>query len=284
MILCLDERPIRQQPVLEAQCNYMRIRIGKGLSTNLGDRTQDDHEIAAPGMHASAILSYRSAGGELQQIKVSDRHVCIIPAGHAHTAAWTSDAQITSITVKPDFLSSLAQANGYHGYEIAPQYASVDPFMWQMARSIEQQMQVRRELEKSYIESVAIVIGQHLLCTYSDMPAPSTALGGLPRYKIRRAVDYIRAHYQEDIGFKDIADQLDMSPYHFARMFKHSMQESPHQFIMRCRIESAKKMLIESNKSIADIAFEVGYKSQSYFTTRFALLVGVTPAAFRGAR
>ena len=278
------ERDHEPQHVLEAHCNDMRIRTGKGLRIEAHERTQDEHEIAAPGMHASAVLTYRGAGGKPQQIKVSDRHVSIIPAGHAHTVAWTCDAQLTSIAVRPAFLTALAQANGYHGYEMTPQYASVDPFMWHMARSVEQQMQTRRELEKSYLESVAIVIGQHLLCTYTDTPAPSVMLGGLPRYKIRRAVDYIRAHYQEDIGFKDIADQLDMSPYHFARMFKHSTQESPHQFIMRCRIEAAKKLLIESDKSIADIAFEVGYKSQSYFTTRFALLVGMTPAAFRGSR
>ncbi len=282
MTTCVAERACEQQDILEACCNDMRIRTGKGLCANAREQIQDDHEITAPGMHASAILTYRRAHGEPQQIKVSDRHVCIVPAGHAIAAAWTSDARITSIAVKPTFLAALAQANGYHGYEMAPQYASVDPFMWHMARSIEQQMQSRRQLEKSYIESVAVVIGQHLLSTYTDTPAPSVIPGGLPRYKIRRAVDYIRAHYQEDIGFKDIADQLDMSPYHFARMFKHSTQESPHQCIMRLRIESAKKMLIESDKSIADIAFEVGYKSQSYFTTRFALLAGMTPAAFRG--
>lgn len=284
MMPAMAERAPRPQDILEARCNGMQIRTGRGLRADACERTQDQHEIAAPGMHASAILTYRGAGGEPQQIKVSDRHVSIIPAGHTHAAAWTCDAQVTSIAVEPAFLMALARANGHHGYEMAPQYASVDPFMWHLARAIEQQMQIRRVLEKSYVESVAIVIGQHLLCTYTDTPSAPATLGGLPRYKIRRAVDYIRTHYQQDIGFKDIADQLDMSPYHFARMFKHSTQESPHQFIMRCRIEAAKKLLIESDNSIADIAFDVGYKSQSYFTTRFALLVGMTPAAFRGTR
>jgi AraC family transcriptional regulator len=270
--------------VLEAHCDHLHIRIGKGLGLDTHEHVRNDHQIAAPGMHASAVLSYRNASGAPQEIRVSDRHVCVIPAGHAHSAAWTSDAQLTIIAVKPAFLRELARANGYHAHDIVPHYASVDPFMWHMARTIEQQLQLRRVLERSYVESVAIVLGQHLLHHYSDAPVPAGAAGGLPRYKIRRAVDYIRAHHHEEIGFKDIADQLDMSPFHFARMFKQSMQESPQQYIMRCRIESAKKLLIESEKSIADIAFEVGYKSQSYFTTRFALLVGMTPAVFRGAR
>jgi AraC family transcriptional regulator len=270
--------------LFEARCDGIHIRTGKGLHAAVSERRHDHHEIAAPGLHASAVLTYRNTAGEPQKIRVSDRHIAVIPAGHAHIAEWTAEAQFTSITVQPAFLSELADGNGLKGYEINPHYASVDPFMWHLARSIEQQMHSRRALERSYVESVAIIVGQHLLCTYADTPANSSAPGGLPRYKLRRAVDYIRENYQQDIGFKDIADQLGMSPYHFARMFKHSTNESPHQFIMRCRVEAAKKLLVESNKSIADIAFEVGYKSQSYFTTRFALLVGATPAAFRGAR
>jgi AraC family transcriptional regulator len=278
------ERTVAPPDILEACCDDILIRTGRGLRLDACERTQNQHEIAAPGMHASAILTFRGDCGAPQQIKVSDRHVSIIPAGYAYAADWTCDALLTSIAVEPAFLMALARVNGHHGYQMAPEYASVDPFMWHMARSIEQQMQIRRALEKSYVESVAIVLGQHLLCTYTDTPSPLAVLGGLPRYKVRRAVDYIRANYQQDIGFKDIAGQLDMSPYHFARMFKHSTQESPHQFIMRCRIEAAKRLLIETDSCIADIALEVGYKSQSYFTTRFALLVGMTPAAFRGAR
>jgi AraC family transcriptional regulator len=72
-----------------------------------------------------------------------------------------------------------------------------------------------------------------------------------------------------------------MSPYHFARLFTQATGQSPHQFIMRCRIDAAKKMLSESQRSIADIAAEVGYKNQSYFSTRFAQLAGMPPVAFR---
>jgi AraC family transcriptional regulator len=280
----MEESVCEEAGALEASCAGICIRTGKNPGGVEHRRTSDDHRIDAPGSHASAILAYKSPCGERREVRVSDRHVSVIPAGQALDVQWAGEAQLTTILVRPAFLRALAQANDLHHYEMTARYASVDPFMWHMARAIEQQLYQRRALEKSYVESVAIVIGQHLLHNYTDTPFAAPPLGGLPRYKVRRAVDYIRSHYQEEIGFKDIADQLDMSPFHFARMFKHSTNESPHQFIMRCRIEAAKKMLIESERSIADIAFEVGYKSQSYFTTRFALLAGMTPAAFRGAR
>jgi len=269
--------------MLEARCDGIHIRTGSNTD-DARERQHDHHQIAAPGMHASAVLSYRGAGGEPRQTRVSDRQIAVIPAGHVHTAEWTTQAQLTTIMVNPAFLHTLARSNDLRHYEMTAQYASVDPFLWHMVRSIEQQLQRHRALETSYVESVAVVIGQHLLTTYGQAPSPALPSGGLPRYKLRRAIDYIRAHYHEEIGFKNIAAQLDMSPFHFARMFKQSMGESPHQFIMRCRIEAARKMLIEGDRSIADIAFEVGYKSQSYFTTRFALLAGMTPAAFRSSR
>jgi AraC family transcriptional regulator len=273
-----------QPGAMEAFSGGICIRTGRSPGSTLLQRKSDDHQIDAPGSHASALLAYTSRCGERREVRVSDRHISFIPAGQAVDVQWASEAPLTTILVRPAFLHAMAQANDLSRYEMTAQYASVDPFLWHMARSIEQQLRNGRALEKSYVESVAIVIGQHLLYNYTETPFAAPPLGGLPRYKVRRAIDYIRAHYQEEIGFKDIAGQLDMSPFHFARMFRQSTNESPHQFIMRCRIDAAKKLLIESDRSIADIAFDVGYKSQSYFTTRFALLAGMTPAAFRAAR
>jgi AraC family transcriptional regulator len=271
------------QEVLEARCDDMIIRTGKPRSGCDAGHKHDDHEVTIPCRGSSATLTCLTASGSTEYLKVTDRHVLVIPAGHLHTVEWIPQSELTTIMIAPTFLDALAKTNGVHGYSMNQQVVSPDPFMWHMARALERQMWTRRPLEKSYLESVAVVIGQHLLSTYTDAPLSGTSPNGLPRYKFKRAIDFIQAHHQEEIGFRDIANELDMSPYHFARMFRHSAGESPHQFIMRCRIESAKKLLIEGNMCIADIACEVGYKSQSYFTTRFALLVGMTPAAFRGS-
>jgi AraC family transcriptional regulator len=269
--------------VLEAKCDDLHILTGRLASNHAAEQQHDDHKIVAPGKHASGVLRYCTDSGCRQQTKVSDRHISVIPAGHPHAVEWKAEAFLTTITIKATFLSALARANGTRGYRLAGEFASVDPFLWHMVRGIERHLAMW-DLEKSYIESVAIIIGQHLLSTYGETPSTSSRPGGLPRYKMRRAVDYIEAHYKEEFSFRDIAGQLDMSPFHFARMFKHSTGESPHQFIMRCRVEAAKKLLVESDMPIADISFAVGYKNQSYFTTRFAILVGMTPAVFRGRR
>ena len=277
------ERTVEHDIIQEAYCDGMSIRTGSQEMQETPAHAHDDHLIIAPCMKASVTLGHRTACGAQQATRVSDRHVALVPAQHVHSASWSTQAQATTLRLQPAFLAQLARANGRVGHEMQAQYASVDPFMWHMVRSIEIQMRARRTLEKSFVESIAMVVGQHLLSHYAGTPYQAGLMGGLPPYKVRSATEYVRAHYQEDIGFKDIADHLQMSPFHFARMFKHSTGESPHQFIMRCRIDVAKKLLIEGERGIADIALEVGYKSQSYFTTRFAQFVGATPAAFRTA-
>lgn len=269
--------------VLEARCEEMTIRTGEPELECAAEQKHDAHEVTIPCRRSSATMTCLTASGSAESLKVSDRHVLMIPAGRLHTVEWLPESELTTIMIAPSFLDGLAKTNGIHGYAMKECARSLDPFLWHMARGLERQMRIRRQLEKSYLESVAVVIGQHLLSTYLDAPLCRTSLNGLSKFKFKRAIDFIQAHHQNEIGFRDIANELDMSPYHFARMFRRSAGESPHQFIMRCRIESAKKLLIEGDMGIADIAFEVGYKSQSYFTTRFALLVGMTPAAFRGA-
>jgi AraC family transcriptional regulator len=276
----MSDHPRPPPQVLEAECDAIRVRIGSMHPHRAGEHRHDEHEIAAPGAHASAVLSYRAASKGTQQVRLSHRHVALIPAGLAHALDWQAPAALTTIMVRPAFLQALAAAHGAERHALAGQLSAIDPFMWHFARTLERQLQLWGTPERAYLDSIAVVIGQHLLSHYGARTSAPPA-GCLPHYKTRRAIDYIQSHYQEDIGFRDIALHLGMSPYHFARLFTQATGQSPHQFIMRCRIDAAKKMLTESQRSIADIAAEVGYKSQSYFSTRFALLAGMPPVVFR---
>ncbi|HTG14027.1 MAG TPA: AraC family transcriptional regulator, partial [Blastocatellia bacterium] len=105
--------------------------------------------------------------------------------------------------------------------------------------------------------------------------------GGIPRYKLRRVIDYIRDNLGVDLKIAEIAQQVSMSPSHFTRQFKLATGLAPHQYIMQKRIEAAEKLLSETEIPIAQIALEIGFQSQSRFTTLFRQLTGTTPRAYR---
>ena len=75
-----------------------------------------------------------------------------------------------------------------------------------------------------------------------------------------------------------------LSPYHFARAFKTSVGMTPRAFVEQRRIERAKQLLTESDRSIASIAVDTGFGTQSRLTFVFKRQVGFTPAVYRRGR
>jgi len=93
--------------------------------------------------------------------------------------------------------------------------------------------------------------------------------------------DYIDANLSEKIGVKELADLANISPFHFSRAFKTTTGLPPHQYLIRKRLEKIREMLKNPTKSLAQIAFETGFSSQSHMSTSFHKHFGVTPAKFR---
>ncbi len=83
------------------------------------------------------------------------------------------------------------------------------------------------------------------------------------------------------IKLADLASLLNMSPFHFGRMFKQSMGITPHQYVIQQRVERAKKLLKNSDRAIIDIALECGFNSHSNLSKQFRKVMGITPKTFR---
>jgi len=105
--------------------------------------------------------------------------------------------------------------------------------------------------------------------------------GLLSRERKRRVLDYIEENMDQTMSLLAIANVAAMSPYHFSRSFKRTMGVSPIRYVWQRRVEAAKRMLIEDTQSLAMVALNCGFKSQSHFTTLFKHKTGMTPAAYR---
>lgn len=105
--------------------------------------------------------------------------------------------------------------------------------------------------------------------------------GGLPPGKLHRVTDYIRTHLDEGVSLHTMADLLQMSPFHFGRLFKQRTGVSPHQYLLREKIAKAKQLLTDDNLSITEISHRLGFASRAHFTTAFRKLIGATPREYR---
>jgi AraC family transcriptional regulator len=104
---------------------------------------------------------------------------------------------------------------------------------------------------------------------------------GLPKWRLKRAVDYMAAHLGEPIGLTEIAASTGLTRMHFAAQFRVSTGLRPHEYLIRRRLERAQDLLSTSHIPLIEIALEVGFTTQAHFTTVFKRNVGESPGAWR---
>ncbi|MDR9766668.1 AraC family transcriptional regulator [Shewanella baltica] len=98
---------------------------------------------------------------------------------------------------------------------------------------------------------------------------------------LKKPIEFINNHYTQEIGIKELAEVSHLSISALERRFKKYLQKTPKQFIREVRLEKARKMLIESQAPISDIAQNCGFPSHSYFSQHFKSMFGELPAQYR---
>ena len=107
--------------------------------------------------------------------------------------------------------------------------------------------------------------------------------GGLPTRQLQQILDYVEAHLEQEIKLADLAQLLEMSQFHFSRLFKQSLGISPYQYLLHQRVERAKHLLKSSDRLITDIALSCVFNSHSHLSKQFKQLTGMTPRAYRAS-
>src|SRR5207253_7824434 len=102
----------------------------------------------------------------------------------------------------------------------------------------------------------------------------------------RRAVDaalWIEAHADEQIDLERAARETGLTSFHFLRLFADVLGVTPHQYLVRSRVRRAARILAEDERSVTDVALDVGFGDLSNFVRTFHRAAGVSPRRFRQA-
>ena len=96
-----------------------------------------------------------------------------------------------------------------------------------------------------------------------------------------KIVEFIEAGLESDIGLSDMAACLRMDIYRFSRAFRASFGTSPHQFLLSCRVERVKHLILNENYSLAEIAYACGFSSQAHMTSVFSKRMKCPPGKYK---
>lgn len=210
--------------------------------------------------------------------------IVIFPAGEVFPRVQIDRVvPLVELFLAPETLdNSCYEAVKLQKVQLSPQFKLRDPLIENMGLALKTELEKGGIDSQAYADSMATALSMHLLRRYSSrQPQIKEYYGGLPLYKLKAVREYIHEHLDQNLTLIKLAAIVNLSTHYFASLFKQSTGFTPHQYITRCRLEKAKKLLQQTELPIIEIALEIGFQNQSHFTRVFRKYLKVTPKAYR---
>ncbi|MEM7066003.1 MAG: AraC family transcriptional regulator [Cyanobacteria bacterium P01_B01_bin.77] len=209
----------------------------------------------------------------------------ITPAGTPLTTQAEGDVHIVQMRLQDTFMGQVAEetlGQNCDRIQLIPAFQTRDPQIDAIATMLLAELQGESLGSNVYVDSLTNVLAVHLLRHHvTSRPELPTYEGGLPQRQLLKVLDYIDAHLGHEITLADLAALVDISQFHFGRLFKQSLGQSPYQYLMLQRVERAKTLLKQTDQPILEIALECGFNSHSQFGRKFRQMTGITPKVYR---
>ncbi|MNQ13510.1 Transcriptional activator NphR [compost metagenome] len=137
-----------------------------------------------------------------------------------------------------------------------------------------------------FVDHLAMAAQIHMMQAYGcgapdyapDMPP---ARGGLAGWQETLAKEMLAADLLADVSISDVAQGCGLSRSYFIKAFRQTVGTTPHRWLLECRVDKAKLLLLNSDVPVSDIARDCGFSDQAHLTRVFASTVGAPPAAWR---
>jgi len=244
----------------------------------------DEHSICLS-LSPRPVHLLQTQGGKTHTGSYAKGDFCITPAQMPFFARWDSDDHFLQIRIASRFIQQIALETvetDPDRLELFPKFRHRDPHLESIGAMLSNELQQGNLSSKLYIESLANVLAVHLIRQYATAkPQIPIYEGGLSQRQLLQVLDYINDHLDQEIKLADLAMLLGISQFHFSHLFKQSTGTTPYQYLLQQRIERAKQLLKQSDRSIVEIALMCGFNSHSHLSKQFRQLTGATPKAYR---
>jgi AraC family transcriptional regulator len=207
----------------------------------------------------------------------------ILPAYVPFSAKWNQESSLTHCYLDPTFLTHAAyETVNPEQVELNLTLQKTDLLVSQIVSTLRKVLETDATNSCFYAESMATALAAHLLRNYSTrklvLPEHES---GLPKYKLNQAFEYMNAHLGENVSLASVSEELEISQFHFCRLFKQSTGMTPHAYLIQQRVERAKQLLKRKEGTMLDISIECGFANPSHFAKHFRRHTGISPKQFR---
>jgi AraC family transcriptional regulator len=222
------------------------------------------------GSKRSALEKFKYGAGELA---LCDRHV----------GEWVGLMNARHLQIGISDAALMASSDGAYGeVELRASRKFADRRLSAIVAAVEVEMVAGFPSGRLFLDSVEQAMAVALVNGHAVRHRPvHTYRGGLGSARLRRIRELVHAKMEDDLSLDEMAGSVGLSTAHFARMFRKSTGETPHQFVLRHRLERARAMLCSPDARVLDVAVACGFKTQQHFAQVFRDFWGVSPSEYR---
>ena len=225
-------------------------------------------------------------GDRLQSDPLREGHVVVVPAEVRNRACWHTEHSYIVLSIDPTVFRCRAfELTESNEHEIIPHFANPDPLLYGIGLALKQEVESENQNGQFYLDSLIATLITHLISHYTaEKNKFHKHTSSFPKQRIRQVINYIQDNLDRDLSLCELAASIHISPSYFSTLFKESTGISPHQYIIQCKIDRAKKLLQGDDMTIAKVACELGFSHQSHLNYHFKRLVGTTPKRFQNSK
>lgn len=248
-----------------------------------GPHTADRHQhlshLVCLHLSEPAPFVWRSNGKQGNRTLASGS-VIVASLGTEDTVLFPKAVRRILLNLEPSVLQrALPDDDSHLDLELIDQWGVEDPQVEYILRALEADLEDGVPGGRLFGDSLLCALAVHLQRRYAVIPPRDRKLrNGLPRARLNRVIEYIEANLDQEIALMALAQTAGMSTHYFSEMFKQSTHFSPHQYVLRRRIERARKLLNDPDITVLEAAVRSGFSDQSHFTKVFRCILGVTRA------
>ncbi|MCP6757178.1 MAG: AraC family transcriptional regulator [Fischerella sp. CENA71] len=265
----------------KAQWDGIQLQYHRHPPHQLSENHSKQHRIIIHDRSPSPPMVEEMIEHRFQKRQFGYGDVTVVPADVLNSAYWNTEYEFITLSFEArTFARHTFDLTTATDIELVPSFSKPDQLIYSLGFALKSELESSGVGSRLYIDSLTAALMTHLLRHYSAQRSISRPQSGLAKRQLQKVIDFIHQNLEQDLALAELAAIVQMSPSYFSTLFKHSTGLAPHQYVIQCRVDRAKQLLRQSNLTIAEIAYSVGFTHQSHLSRHFKRLVGVSPKVF----
>lgn len=253
----------------------VHVEVGRNEAWAVDDLSVRSHYVALNTDPAPLVFEAK-VGGAFRRTVLAPGEVWFCPAGEAFSHRVPVDAGFALVTLEPGKLARVVEDDDR---ALRRTYGVASPQLEHLIRALAAEAERGGPSGTIFVDAVATALAVQLVETFGARTTPG-ATPGLGGPALRRLMQWIDEHLGDGLLVEDLAGVAGLGPAQLTRAFKVATGETPHQFVMRRRLEEARKALERPSPDILNVALRFGFADQAHFTRLFKRRFGVPPGRF----